>query len=79
MIITLIPISNMSSLSLDCELKFQAATEPTKKKKPNKRFLCTQIQVLICAKPYIGIQSKFLYRSQHFTYGCATQVGLNLG
>lgn len=51
MIIPLIPISNMSSLSLDRGLKFQAATEPTKKKKQNKRFLCTQIQVLICAKP----------------------------
>ncbi len=79
MIIPLIPISNMSSLSLDCELTFQAESQPTKKKKQNKRFLCTQIQVLICAKPYIGIQSKDLYRSQHFTYGCATQVGLNLG
>ncbi len=56
MIIPLIPISN---ISLDRELKFQAATEPTKKKKQNKRFLCTQIQVLICAKPYIGIQSNF--------------------
>jgi hypothetical protein len=69
----------MSSLSLDRELKFQAATEPTKKKKQNKRFLCTQIQVLICAKHYVGIQSKKIYRSQHLTYGCAKQVGLNLG
>jgi hypothetical protein len=57
-IIPLIPIFNMSSLSLDRELKFQAATEPTKKKKQNKRFLCSQIRVLICTKPYIGIQSK---------------------
>jgi hypothetical protein len=57
-IIPLIPISNMSSLSLGRELKFQAATEPTKKKKQNKRFLCSQIRVLICTKPYIGIQSK---------------------
>jgi superfamily II DNA helicase RecQ len=54
-IIPLIPISNMSSLSLHHELKFHAAMEPTKKKKQNRRFLCTQIQVLICAKAYIGI------------------------
>jgi hypothetical protein len=73
--IPLIPISNMSSLSVHHELKFQAAMEPTKKKKQNRRFLCTQIQVLIQGLHWnlIGI----FVGSQYFTYGCATQVGLN--